>query len=219
VSAQEDREEAARLEQAGDAAAGAGEPAAFLYRQAQQVLMPTGAQWTDRDEYAGRMEGFQRLQNKLYALGPDGRMRNFISVVRLPEPHAPATEPAPTPAGSAAPAPVLPEARGAAWLPAAPGAWLEPALRRDFGTAAALLRAEPREPVTMGAYASQGYFSEDAGDRAVAAGETASARRHYMHALRSFILYSVFPARGDSEGDGIGLAEQVLAKLEQLGAA
>lgn len=212
MSAQEDRAAAARLEQAGDAAAGAGEPAAAWYRQAQEMLMPAGARWTDRDEYEGRMAGFARLQDKLYELGPDGRARDLAPTMR-------AGAPDPAAATAAAAAPTTPATPAAAPDPPSADAWQALALQRRFGAAADLLRAEPRDPVTMGAYASQGYFSEDAGDRAVAAGDPVAARRHYLHALRSFILYSVFPARGDSEADGIGFAEQVLAKLAQLGAA
>ncbi len=42
------------------------------------------------------------------------------------------------------------------------------------------------------------------------------ARISYVEALENYLLYSVFPARGDSEGVGFDLAEQVLLKLEKL---
>jgi hypothetical protein len=38
------------------------------YREAQRLLLPVGAVWTDRDSYDRRMEAFERIQQKLYAL-------------------------------------------------------------------------------------------------------------------------------------------------------
>jgi len=216
MSAPDDLESAARLERAGDAAAAAGEPAATLYRQAQQVLMPPGAHWTDAAQYAGRMEGFQRLQDKLYALGPDGRVRNFVlgqPPARVPGPAAPP----PTPAWAQPVAAEVPD-QGRT-VPAPPAAtdadaWLEPALQRRFDAAIDLLRDLPPPVVGMGHYAAEGYAHEDAADNAAADGHAERARLLYVQALRNYLLYSLFPARGDSRWDGIGFAERVLDKLE-----
>jgi hypothetical protein len=71
-----ERREATRLEQQGDAAVLAGRSGTGFYQQAQRRLMPTGRTWTDRDEYDLRMTAFQRLQEKLWALGPDGCLQD-----------------------------------------------------------------------------------------------------------------------------------------------
>jgi hypothetical protein len=71
-----DRRKAERLEQQGDANVLAGEPAAAFYSDAQRILMPAGATWSDAEEYDLRMAAFQRLQEKLWALGPDGRLQS-----------------------------------------------------------------------------------------------------------------------------------------------
>lgn len=67
----------------------------------------------------------------------------------------------------------------------------------------------------MGFYASEGYRLEAAGD-ALAAGDPAGARSQYEAALKSYLCYVLMPARGDSEGDGYGFAEAVLAKIRAL---
>uniref|UniRef100_Q02BL7 Uncharacterized protein n=1 Tax=Solibacter usitatus (strain Ellin6076) TaxID=234267 RepID=Q02BL7_SOLUE len=62
-----DLNDAAEAERLGDLAA-AGQPAAAHYREAQSLLLPAGAVWTDRAAYDQRMEAFERIQQKIYAL-------------------------------------------------------------------------------------------------------------------------------------------------------
>jgi hypothetical protein len=94
-----ERREAARLEQQGDAAVHSGQSGTAFYQQAQRTLMPTGRSWTDRDEYDLRMTAFQRLQEKLWTLGPDGRLHDeskrslfWVPGTKTPQGH-PATPP------------------------------------------------------------------------------------------------------------------------------
>ena len=94
-----ERREATRLEQQGDAAVLAGRSGTGFYQQAQRTLMPTGRTWTDRDEYDLRMTAFQRLQEKLWALGPDGCLHDeskrplfWVPGAKTPHGH-PATPP------------------------------------------------------------------------------------------------------------------------------
>ncbi len=63
----EDLSRAAQLEQQGDAA-GERDAATALYQQAQRLLLPAGAMWSDRAEYEQRMLAFNRVQEKLYGL-------------------------------------------------------------------------------------------------------------------------------------------------------
>jgi hypothetical protein len=95
-----ERREATRLEQQGDAAVLAGRSGTGFYRQAQRRLMPTGRTWTDRDEYDLRMTAFQRLQEKLWALGPDGCLQDeskrslfWVPGTKTPEGHLAAPPP------------------------------------------------------------------------------------------------------------------------------
>lgn len=64
----DDLREAQRLEDLGDAAAAAGKPATGSYRQAQKLLMPDGVVFTDREAHDRRMQAFDRIQQKIYAL-------------------------------------------------------------------------------------------------------------------------------------------------------
>jgi hypothetical protein len=95
----DDLDQAERLERLGDAAAGVDESATTYYRQAQVLLLPPGARWTDRAAYERRMEAFERIQQKLYGLVERGISRGFV-----------APEPAPTlrPPGTDLGAPALP---------------------------------------------------------------------------------------------------------------
>jgi len=63
-----DLQEAARLEQLGDAAASVRDQAIAYYKDAQRLLLPPGAIWTDRELYDRRMELFEQIQQKLYRL-------------------------------------------------------------------------------------------------------------------------------------------------------
>lgn len=64
------RAEAERQEMEADrlAALGALDEARALYRRAQQILFPTGRMWADAAEHDLRMAGFQRIQEKIWAL-------------------------------------------------------------------------------------------------------------------------------------------------------
>lgn len=64
-----DRRVAEDLEQRGDEAARSGGEAVALYRKAQKILLPTGVQWSDADEYEWRRAGFDRIQQKIWRLG------------------------------------------------------------------------------------------------------------------------------------------------------
>jgi hypothetical protein len=63
----DDLNDAELAERLGDDA-GNGQPAAAHYREAQRLLLPAGAIWTDRAAYDQRMESFERIQQKIYAL-------------------------------------------------------------------------------------------------------------------------------------------------------
>ena len=82
------RTEAARFEQEGDrlAAAGAFDRAREFYREAQRTLMPTGRMFSDAEEYDLRMAGFQRVQEKLWALASGAPVRPSAPP---PQPSAP----------------------------------------------------------------------------------------------------------------------------------
>ena len=125
MTAQGEPDPAAQLEQAGNALAAAGEPSADSYRQAQRLLMPAGALWTGREEYDARMQAFERLQQKPYALSPDGRPRG-------------SERPGPA-AGREAAANLAPVHPGQAKAPALP-AWQVLARQGRLRDAAALLR-------------------------------------------------------------------------------
>lgn len=62
-----DLTEAEHAERLGDAADDR-QTATAQYRDAQRLLIPPGAVWTDRAAYDHRMAAFERIQQKLYAL-------------------------------------------------------------------------------------------------------------------------------------------------------
>ena len=90
------------------------------------------------------------------------------------------------------------------------------ARERRFAEAAELLRPLADGQVGMGGYAALGYGAEEMADNAANSGDMAWARTAYEQALRSYLLYCLFPGRGDSEEYGYELAEKVLEKLERL---
>jgi len=179
--------QARQMEEAGDAAVAEGEPARSLYAKAQALLMPVGRMWGDREEYDQRMEAFTRVQQKLYA---------------LPLEYKPVPTPQPKPASQTSTASVAP--------------WRALAAERRFVEAAELLRPTADSYSGMGAYAAEGYSAESVADDAAKNGDAAWARSMYEHAMRSYLMYALFPGRGDSEDYGLGLAEEVLKKLERL---
>ncbi len=85
--------------------------------------------------------------------------------------------------------------------------------------AARLLRPTVTGLEGMGSFAALGYGAEKYGDEVLQNGDVLAARQSYEVALRNFLLYSEFPARGDNEDYGIELAEGVLRKLAALDAA
>jgi hypothetical protein len=90
------------------------------------------------------------------------------------------------------------------------------ARERRFAEAAELLRPLADGQVGMGGYAPLGYGAEEMGDNFAKDGDKARARAAYDQAVRHYLLYSLFPGRGDSEEYGYELAETVVEKLEQL---
>ena len=94
--------------------------------------------------------------------------------------------------------------------------WRALAAERRFAEAAELLRPTADSCSGMGAYAAEGYSAESIADDAAKNDDAAWARSMYEQAMRSYLLYSLFPGRGDSEDYGLGLAEEVLKKLERL---
>jgi hypothetical protein len=94
--------------------------------------------------------------------------------------------------------------------------WRALAGERRFAEAAELLRPTADSYSGLGAYAVQGYSAEEIADDAAKNGDTAWARSMYEQAMRTYLLYSLFPGRGDSEDYGLGMAEEVLKKLERL---
>jgi hypothetical protein len=69
IDREADRSSAEALEREGDEAARTGDEAAIFYRKAQKVLLPTGVQWSDAEEYDWRLAGYDRIQKKIWALG------------------------------------------------------------------------------------------------------------------------------------------------------
>lgn len=69
IDTEADRRTAEALEREGDEVARTGGEAANFYREAQKVLLPTGVQWSDAEEYDWRQAGFDRIQKKIWALG------------------------------------------------------------------------------------------------------------------------------------------------------
>ena len=82
------RAEAERQEMEADrmAALGALDEARALYRRAQQILFPTGRMWADAAEHDLRMAGFQRIQEKIWALA-SALASAPASARRSPEPR------------------------------------------------------------------------------------------------------------------------------------
>jgi len=78
----DDAQNAGELERLADAAAEVDLATAY-YRQAQSLLIPPGAVWTDSALYDQRMEAFERIQQKLYELAGQGRLRRGA----IPAPH------------------------------------------------------------------------------------------------------------------------------------
>ena len=70
-----DLSEAEQLEQLGDTSESRDAATAY-YRKAQLLVMPPGTQWTAGEEYDRRMEAFERIQQKLYALSTREFLRN-----------------------------------------------------------------------------------------------------------------------------------------------
>jgi hypothetical protein len=79
IDSEADWRAAEALECHGDEAARTGGEAVGFYRRAQKLLLPTGVQWSDAQEYDRRQAGFDRIQKKIWALGT------------RPTPRAPAT--------------------------------------------------------------------------------------------------------------------------------
>ena len=79
-----------------------------------------------------------------------------------------------------------------------------------------MLRPMADGQVGMGGYAPMGYGAEEMGDNFAKAGDKARARELYEQAVRSYLLYSLFPGRGDSEEYGYELAGAVVEKLERM---
>jgi len=202
VTAGDEPKAAAQLEQTGDALAEAGEPAAECYRKAQGPLLPAGTLWTDREAYDARMQAFERLQQKLYALGPNGRPRVIESPNPAPGPPEAIPFNAPLLAGDAR-APALP-------------AWQVLAGQGRLREAAALLLSRASGSVGMGGYAALGYASQARADQVAGEGDTAGAARLYAQALENFLRYALFPARGDSGVYGYELARQVVDNMARL---
>jgi hypothetical protein len=93
--------------------------------------------------------------------------------------------------------------------------WHALALAGRLAEAVELLRGQVHGGGGMGFYASEGYMLEAAGD-ALVASDPAGARVQYEAALKSYLCYVLMPARGDSEEDGYGFADAVLAKIKAL---
>ena len=180
-------EQARELEEAADAAVAAGRPARAMYVQAQVLITPNGRNSNTREEYDRRMEWFSRIQDKLYAVPAE-----YDVVSSQPAPPRQHAEAPPEPA------------------------WRKLAAERRFAEAAELLRPSASGEGGMGYYASQGYAAEEMASNAAINGDAAMARAMYERALEGFLLYSLFPARGDSEEYGYDLAEEVLKKMEGL---
>jgi len=94
--------------------------------------------------------------------------------------------------------------------------WRELVAEGKLWEASVLLAPEATGMEGMGFYAAVGYSAEARGDEAVAAGNVDSGRVFYEDALRSYLMYAQYPARGDSEDYGIGLAEDVLKKIARM---
>jgi hypothetical protein len=54
------------------------EEAAGHYQEAQRTLVPPGVRFTSAEQNQRRMNAFQRLTEKLYELGPDGKPRGSV---------------------------------------------------------------------------------------------------------------------------------------------
>jgi hypothetical protein len=69
IDREADRRAAEALEREGDEAARSGGDAVNFYRRAQKILLPTGALWSDAEEYDWRQATFDRIQRKIWGLG------------------------------------------------------------------------------------------------------------------------------------------------------
>jgi hypothetical protein len=94
--------------------------------------------------------------------------------------------------------------------------WRLLAAERRFEEAARQLGSKESGLVGMGYYASHGYAVEEQANAFALGDDLARARALYEQALESYLLYSLFPARGDSEEYGYELAGRVLDKIEKL---
>lgn len=180
-------EQARELEEAADAAVAAGRPARAMYVQAQVLITPNGRNSNTREEYDRRMEWFSRIQDKLYAVPAE-----YDVVSSQPAPPRQHAEAPPEPA------------------------WRKLAAERRFAEAVELLRPSSNGLGGMGYYAAQGYAAEEMASQAASNGDAAMARTNFERALEFYLLYSLYPARGDSEEYGYELAAAVLEKLKRL---
>jgi hypothetical protein len=94
--------------------------------------------------------------------------------------------------------------------------WDVLARQRRFADAVVLLEPEGLRTVGMGYYAPMGAGAESLADATAAGGDLVVALTQYWTAVRYYLLYAAFPARGDSEDVGYDGAAQVLAKIEKL---
>lgn len=69
IDREADRRAAEALEREGDEAARSGGEAVNFYRRAQKILLPTGVQWSDAEEYDWRQAAFDCIQRKIWDLG------------------------------------------------------------------------------------------------------------------------------------------------------
>jgi hypothetical protein len=80
----DDLYEAEQSELLGDGA-GAVQAATAHYRAAQRWLLPAGAVFTDRGAYDQRMEAFERIQQKIYALEVPAAVAPVAAETPVPE--------------------------------------------------------------------------------------------------------------------------------------
>jgi hypothetical protein len=94
--------------------------------------------------------------------------------------------------------------------------WDQLARQRRFEDAMVLLKPEALRNVGMGHYAPAGAGAEALADAIATGGDPSRALPQYWTAVKYFLLYAAFPARGDSEYVGYDGAEQVLLKIEKI---
>jgi len=195
MSTRDDRIAAAALEQAGDDAVAAGLPARAFFLDAQKLLMPIGARWTDADEYRIHMNAFERLQQKIYQLGPE--LRPAADCI-APDPGAPQV-----PAPASRPLPDAPD-------------WQVAAMQGRLQEAAALLLPAIRNEAGMGSHLTLGRASETRAEEFASEGHVEGATLLYAKALESYLAYALFPGRGDHEDEGYARAARVVGKMRRL---